>query len=451
LSAGRRAAVVYNTGMHRTFPVAVAVFAAGVTLAAQQDPPKQPGVLTPTQPQGREVIRRTVDLVTSDVIVRDDQGQFVSSLGKNDFDVYEDGVKQDLVTFVLTHGGRVINDVSAPPPPLQAGILLPPPRPTNDASGRIFMIFVDDLHMDFNNTGRIRDLFKKISKELIHEGDMFGIVSTGPSSIAVDMTYDRKRLDEAITKISGAGLKPTEIIETPDGAQGPPEVRYRAHVAFSTAYDVLSKLEQVHNRRKAFIYVSNGYDFDPFSKSRAKEANQRFSQMTGQDCSSDSSNCDSNNNNNTDTNPFSKSGNEFAAADLASELSELTREANRANTTMYTIDPRGLVGGPDLDETKLDMTDWQDHIRETQSSLRVIAELTGGYAVVNQNDFDKAIKRIDGETSDYYVLGYYSSNPDPLKKRRSIEIRVKKAGKYDLKYKTSYTLRPPPAVKSSTK
>jgi len=440
--------------MQRSLPVAAALFAAGVALGAQQDPPKpQSGVLTPVQPQTRDVIRRTVDLVTSDVIVRDDQGQFVSSLSKNDFDVYEDGVKQDLVTFVLTHGGRVINDISAPPPPLQAGILLPPPRPTNDASGRIFMIFVDDLHMDFNNTGRIRELFKKVAKELIHEGDMFGIVSTGPSSIAIDMTYDHKRLDEAITKISGAGLKPNEIIETPDGAQGPPEVRYRAHVAFSTAYDVLSKLEQVHNRRKAFIYVSNGYDFDPFSKSRAKEANQRFSQMTGQDTSGSDGSGTTNTtaDNGTNSNPFSQGGNEFAAADLASELSELTREANRANTTMYTIDPRGLVGGPDLDETKLDMQDWQDHIRETQSSLRVIAELTGGYAVINQNDFDKALKRIDAETSDYYVLGYYSSNPDPLKKRRTIEIRVKKAGKYDLKYKTSYTLRPPPAVKSSTK
>jgi VWFA-related protein len=454
--------------MHRTFPLAVALFAAGIALSAQapvtpvpQEPAKPQGVLTPTPPQGREVIRRSVDLVTSDVIVRDDQGQFVSSLGKNDFDVYEDGVKQDVVTFVLTHGGRVINDTSIPPPPLQAGILLPPPRPTNDASGRIFMIFVDDLHMDFNNTGRIRELFKKIEKELIHDGDMFGVVSTGPSSIAIDMTYDRKRLDEAISKISGAGLKPDEIIETPDGQNGPPEVRYRAHVAFSTAYDILNNLEQVHNRRKAFIYVSNGYDFDPFSKSRAKEANARFSAMTGQNCdTSGTSQCDTSGSGSTaadgssvDTsNPFSTTGNnEFAAADLAAELSELTKQANRSNVTFYTIDPRGLVGGPDLDQTKLDMTDWQDHIRETQSSLRVIAELTGGYAVINQNDFDKALKRIDGETSDYYVLGYYSSNPDPLKKRRLIEIRVKKAGKYDLKYKTSYTLKPPPAVKSSKK
>ena len=447
----------------RKYFVALALCAigAGLTAAPQQPPPQQPpaqppasgtqekkpeGILTPQR--SGEVIRRSVDLITQDVIVRDTQGQFVADLTKNDFDVYEDGVQQNVVTFVLTHGGRVINDISAPPPPVQEGILLPPPRPTNDASGRIFLIFVDDLHMDFRNTSRIRDLFKKISKELMHDGDLFGIVSSGPSSIEQDMTYDRKRLDEAINKIAGNGLKPSEIIETPDGSQGPPEVRYRAHVAFSTAYDILQKMEQIHNRRKAFIYVSNGYDFDPFSKSRAKAANERYSNMMGR--SDDSSGSDSSNTS-SDVNPFSKSGNEFAAADLAAELSELTREANRANVTMYTIDPRGLVGGPDLDETTLDTMDWQDHIRETQSSLRVIAELTGGYAVVNSNDFDKALKRIDAETSDYYVLGYYSSNPDPLKKKRNIEIKVKKPGKYDLNYKTSYTLRPPPVVKGSAK
>ena len=59
-----------------------------------------------------------------------------------------------------------------------------------------------------------------------------------------------------------------------------------------------------------------------------------------------------------------------------------------------------------------------------QDSLRVIAEETGGYAVVNQNDFDKALKRIDAETSDYYVIGYYSTNPDPTKRNRRIEVKV---------------------------
>jgi VWFA-related protein len=451
--------------MHRTLVVALALSAAAATVLAEPQNPTAPpsgqkpqeGVLTPPQPT--PVIRRSVDLVTTDIIVRDDQGQFVSTLGKGDFDVYEDGVKQDVVSFVLTHGGRVLNDTSGAPPQ-QEGLLLPPPRPTNDASGRIFLLFVDDLHMDFRNTGRIRELFQKIEREVIHEGDMFGIVSTGPSSIAVDMTYDRKRLDEAIKKIAGNGLKPEEIIETPDGAQGPPEIRYRAHVAFSTAYDVLKNLEQVHNRRKAFIYVSDGYDYDPFKKGRAAAEIERQggsctnpadpTSCTGPGGSANTSSDGSNTNAQPDpSNPFDqqRGQNEFAAADLASELSELTKEANRANVTMYTIDPRGLVGGPDLDQTKVDLTDWEDYVRESQNSLRVIAELTGGIAVVNQNDFDKALKRIDAETSDYYVLGYYSSNPDPLKKKRNIEIKVNRSGKYELRYKTSYTLKPPPGPK----
>jgi VWFA-related protein len=235
--------------------VAAAFLTSGSALRAQNPPPAQP----PANPQqgvarSDQVIRSEVALITTDVIVRDNRGQFIADLKKDDFEVYEDGVKQQVISFTLTHGGRTYNVAAPPPPPQMEGIILPPTRPTNDAAGRIFIIFVDDLHLDFRNTGRIRDLFKRISKELIHEGDMFGIVSTGPSSLAIDLTYDRKRLDSAIQKISGAGLAPKEILDQPEGAQGVAEIRYRAHVAFSTAYDLMQKLEQVHNRRKAFIY-----------------------------------------------------------------------------------------------------------------------------------------------------------------------------------------------------
>ena len=37
-------------------------------------------------------------------------------------------------------------------------------------------------------------------------------------------------------------------------------------------------------------------------------------------------------------------------------------------------------------------------------------------------------KKIDAETSDYYVLGYYSTNPDPTRKRRSLEVKVSRPG-----------------------
>jgi hypothetical protein len=73
----------------------------------------------------------------------------------------------------------------------------------------------------------------------------------------------------------------------------------------------------------------------------------------------------------------------------------------------------------------------------------VLAELTGGIAVVNQNDFNKGLKRIDAETSDYYVIGYYSSNPDPKKRRRTIEVKVKRSN-VEVRHRTEYSLRPPP-------
>ena len=407
--------------------------AATATLAAQA-PAGPPAGQVPADPQVQQpTFTRFIDLVTTDVIVRDGAGQFVADLTKDDFEVFEDDIPQEIASVQLVHGGRTFNLQAPPAPPPQEGIILPQSRPTNDAAGRIFLFFVDDLHMSFRDTPRIRQLFEKMSKTLLHEGDMFGIVSTGTSSIAIDLTYDRKRMDEAIKKISGSGLKPSELIEGPQGPNGPSELRYRAHVAFSTAYDIVNNLSKVQNRRKAVIYVSNGYDFNPFEGARFNDPNivgmknERYQQM--------------------DYDPFTRQSNQFADADLARELSELTRAANRANATFYTIDPRGLVAGSDIDE-QVDPTEWNNHVRKTQDSLRTIAEETGGFAVVNSNDFDKALKRIDAESSDYYVLGYYSSNPDPLKRTRRIVVKAKRPN-LDIWSRKSYSLKPPPEPKSS--
>ena len=405
-------------------------------LALQADAPH---AQAPVPPQGATPVtptfRVSVDLVNSDVIVRNKRGQFQADLSKDDFELYEDGVKQDLTSFVMIHGGRAYTTMVAAPTPIREGIILPASRPANDTAGRVILFVVDDLHMEFRDTHRIRKVFRDMAKELIHDGDLFGIVSTGTSSIAIDLTYDRTRMEEAANKITGGGLRPSEIIEQSAAGETPQEVMHRAHVAFSTIYDVLHNLEQTHNRRKAVIMVSSGYDFNPFASSRAGTAGMGFL-----------------NNQNVDPNDPSNSmftqGQQFSDTDLAIELNELIRQANRANATFYTIDPRGLIAGQDLDE-QVDPVEWETHLRKQQDSLRVLAEQTGGIAVVNSNDFSKALKRIDAETSDYYVLGYYSSNPDPTQRRRQVEIKVKKkddAGDFELLYRREYTLKPVPTA-----
>jgi len=404
--------------------------------AANQPPASQtPGApASPAAGQERPADFATrVDLVTTDVIARDNQGLFVADLKKDEFEVFEDGVAQSVISFTLVHGGRVFNVAAPPPPAPQEGIILPPSRPAADAAGRILLFVVDDLHLDFRNTGRLRQLFQKIRTTLLHDGDMWGMVSTGPSSIAIDVNYDMKRFDEAMKKITGSALKPNEIIEAPQSSQGPSEVRYRAHVAFSTAYDLVSKMEKINNRRKAVVYVSNGYDFNPFPDARAGGGILGSNQSNSSYQEGDMFNMD-------------RSSQQFADADLARELSDLTRAANRANTSFYTIDPRGLIGGPDLDE-KVDPVEWGNYVRKSQDSLRVIADETGGYAVVNQNDFDKALKRIDAETSDYYVIGYYSTNPDPTKKNRRVEVKSKRPN-VNIWARNTYSLKPTPRPKN---
>jgi VWFA-related protein len=398
---------------------AVAVLFGAQAIAGQNPP-------APSAPaKSEQVIRSRADLVTSDVIVRDRQGRFVSDLKQDEFDVYEDGVKQEVVTFTMSHGGRVINASSSPRPPIAEGVVLPPSRPANDTSGRVFLTVVDDLHLDARGTSQVRSLLKRISKELIHDGDLFGVVSTGKSSIAINLTYDRQRLDQAINRIMGEALRPSEILAVPQGQQGSPEIRHRAHVAFSTVYEILNKLSEIHDRRKTVIYLSNGYDFNPFADARAKQESERNPPQS--DNSQD---------------PARKERNEFAFADLISELSEVTRAANRANASIFTIDPRGLSAGPDLDEP-VNMVEWNAHIRTTQDTLRVLAEQTGGTAVINQNDFSPALKRIDAETSDYYMIGYYSTNSDPLKRHRQVTVRVKRPD-LEVRHRREYSLKPPP-------
>ncbi len=315
---------------------------------------------------------------------------------------------------------------------MREGIVLPPSRPVNDAAGRIIIFVIDDLHLGFRDTPRIRGLFLEMAKELVHEGDLFGIVSTGTSSIAIDLTYDLNRMKEAANRITGGGLKPSEIIEQSATGQTPQEVMHRANVAFETVYEMLTNLQQTQHRRKAVVLISNGYDFDPFASSRAGTADSVFL-----------------NNRNVDPNDPSNAlfnqGNQFNDAELSMRLAELTRQANRANATFYTFDPRGLVAGGDIDEP-VDPVEWEQHLRKSQDSLRVLAELTGGIAVVNTNDFTKALRRIDAETSDYYVLAYYSTNPDPTQRRRQIEIRLKKkdaeGNDLELVYRREYSLKP---------
>jgi hypothetical protein len=115
-----------------------------------------------------------------------------------------------------------------------------------------WLIFVDDLHVDFRNTGRIRDLVRKMAKTLPAEGDLVAMYSSGPSGISVAPTSDRAVTDAESKRVIGNGLRAADML----GPASAREVRYRAAMARSRLLDLVATAE--FGTRTAIIYVSNG-------------------------------------------------------------------------------------------------------------------------------------------------------------------------------------------------
>ena len=394
----------------------------------------------PTRPPQATFLART-DHISSDVVVKDNKGQFISDLRPDEFVVLEDGVQQKITTFYRAIGGRMLSELAETPVARTEGLILPPAAPPKDISGRIFIVFIDDMHLQALDSIKTRKLLELIRDTVLHQNDLVGIVSTGYSSIAIDLNYDygHRRLNEAIKKVMGSAPSPKDIIEGAQLSDGPAGLRYNVNVAFSTAYGILDQAEKVTDRRKAFLYVSSGYDLNPFKDSRYKAEQERYavpSDGTGDDSSNRRGEVS------PFDNPFEKGGLQFAESDLIAQMSELIRAANRANVTFYTIDPRGLMAGPDIN-LDLGAREWQDYLNNTISSLKVLGDETGGFCICNTNDFRKRLQQIDNEMSDYYLIGWTTSNPDPLKVRRKVEIKISRPGVREVVYRPEYTIRRP--------
>ena len=386
------------------------------------------------------------------LLVRDSKGRFVSNLTKDDFDVFEDGVRQNVEVFYPVIGGRPMNmpTVSSAPVRPTGGLILPKARSQQDSSGRVFVILIDDMSILGEDTMLARQVLKQVRDNLVQDTDLVGIVSSGYSSIQFDLAYDygHVRMDEAIDHTMGGGMTKDEIVTANETSEGPAGLRYMAHTAMKTARDILERAAEMTDKRKAFIYISEGYDFDPFKDSRLKYEQDALgiSGITDPNDPTTGNNYGPQPNSSlmaANADPFYKEGNRFADADLVNDEAELIRIANRSNMTIYTIDPRGLIAGPSLGgNTVLTQSEWTDFVHTTVDSLTVLADGTGGFCICNTNDFKSGLERINNETSDYYVLGYNSTNPDPLKVVRRVDVRSKKPG-LSLQYTPIYTLPRP--------
>ena len=412
---------------------ALAFVAFGVSAAAQA--PSQ--TIRPTDRPGAgdpgPTFRSGVTLVTLVVVPRDRNGLFLDDLTARDFVVVDEGEVREVASLVRVQAGRMSEQL-APGLRSQNGLLLPPPPPPGDLSGRLFIILVDDLNIAGSLTARARMAFTEMADNLIHEGDQFAVMSTGPSAIAIGVTTDLGVLRSTAARITGDGFDPTEIIENFPPTPGyTPELAVRGRIAFNTVRNVVASLEQVQHLRKVVVYFSSGYDYNPFLAERREYhgeggaepgmTNVALARLLRQDA------------------PLADRDGLEGDAELARRIDELAVAANRANAAFYTIDPRGLAAarpGP-ADFLLSGRGSYDSWNFTTQNSLRSIAEQTGGRAMINRNDFDDVFREIDAETSDYYILGFALTNPDPTVRTRRLLVRVRGRGPVDVQHRTHYT------------
>jgi VWFA-related protein len=348
--------------------IAIAVL---LLLAAQQPPPR---------PQ----FKTGVNLVEVDVIVTDRSGRPVKGLGKDDFEVFEDGRPVELASFSAFDLPEAPENASIPAPDRSGSGYGSNEQPED---GRVILVVLDDYHVSFDG-GRIaavRSVVRRLIERLGPSDQVAIIATSGRQSMQAEFTADKARLLAAVNNFfPQAEFAATGVAErgggglTPAAAAAGPRFGFineiKARWAMETMSNAAKALAEIPHRRKAVMLVSQGLSMS-------------LEEII--------------------TNP---------SAGVASQgMRDFIVTAQRSNVAIYTVDPCGLV----LD---------QGCSNESRDNLRSIAEGTGGFAVLNTNAPERGVDRMVAENGTYYLLGYYSPAPPNDGRRHRIKVTARRPG-----------------------
>jgi VWFA-related protein len=383
---------------------AVAIGAV-VALHAQQAPP--PAAAQADRQMPSLTFRVEINYVEVDAVVVDKQGQFVPDLKASDFQVFEDGKPQTVTNFGLVE--IPVERADAPlfvRRPVEADVQ----SNVKPFDGRIYLIVLDELHTAPLHSIWVRNAAKLFINRSMGANDLAAVVSV-QGRASQDFTSNKRLLTQAVDRFMGNGLDSQTESKIQDynnkRAQGvtdapiDPDEQLRINNASRTlgSLKTLSEyMASVHGRRKAVVLFSEGIGYDIYDVV-----------------------------NNT------------GASQIISDSRDAIGAATRANVSFYTVDPRGLwtadfgadSGGPPVTadpSLNLGTLGLQNEFRVEQDSLRTLADETGGFAILNSNDFRTAFDRLQKDNSNYYVLGYYPTNDRRDGRFRKLEVKVTRPG-----------------------
>jgi VWFA-related protein len=398
------------------------LFLAGLSalIALASGAPRAQGqAAAPQQPP--ITFRAEVNYVEVDTRVLDRDGKFVPGLQAADFEVFEDGKPQKVTAFSLVN-----IPLERAERPLFASKPIEPDVRTNlqGADGRIYVIVLDDLHTAPLRSQRIKLAARQFIERYVGANDLAAVVHTsGRSDAGQEFTTSQSRLLRAVDKFMGRKLSSSTLNQIEDAQRraGTPmasdpaadmddkERGFNARGTLDSIRNVANYLGNIRGRRKALVLFGEGIDYN---------INEIFSSQITE------------------------------AQTVIDATREMIAAATRANVAIYAVDPRGLGAEfqdmasiqsfPDDTSLGLGMSSIFNEVRLSQDSLRVMGDETGGFAVINKNDFATAFQRIVDDNSSYYVMGYYSTNDRRDGRFRKIEVKLRDKPGYVIRARKGY-------------
>lgn len=407
---------------------ALSALALAVVAAAplpQTPAPTPPAAQTPT-------FRTRVDAVTVDVIATDKQGKPITDLTAADFEIKEGGKLQTVDSFkriVLTDERYDLDPVRAQPITSMEAM----EREAARDDVRLITIFLDDYHTRLGNSMAVREKLAKFVREL-DPRDMVAIMYPLTPTLAVTYSRDHEGIAAAIMKFEGRKYNyqqkyPQEQIYNRLSRQQIEDLRNAIVIEALEGLNVY--VGTLRPGRKTVLFVSEG-----LSATLPVEIASGGQVAGGVP--------------NSPQELLRNRAEVFNNVGLMNRLQDVFASANRSNTSIYTLDPRGLSTGEfDVSEPNVNYESDRRVINESTDVLRVLADQTDGRAIVGRNDPLPQLRQMVVDTSAYYLLGYTSSEAPRDGKFHEIKVSVKRKG-VDLRFRKGYWAMTPDDIARAT-
>jgi len=359
--------------------VAFVSLAGAVAVLSAQQPPQSPPAQPPAQPPSSQqqpsqppsqdkpqqpppVFRTGTNQVRVDVTVTDRKGEPVKDLGKDDFDVREDGVPQaiDTIKLIEANGAAPDDDMSLPIRSRQHAYA----EAARDDI-RVFVIFWDEYHIgEMAPAIRARAALTDFVQAAFGPTDLVALMDQLTPSDTIEFTRDRRDLAEKVHKLrgrQGVYIPPRSAVEEAQMYRSRDIEMLRAQVTASALEATIGFLGSIKEGRKAILFVS-----------------QTIGRLG------------------------------YSTMDTSNWLDSTIRSANANNVSIYSFDPRGL----DVNIRPSDV-------------LHALADQTGGRQFSN-NYPAIALREVVKNASAFYLLGYASQKNPADGKFHKIAVHVKR-------------------------